>query len=283
MLLPLIGLYQQYFAQAMQALAESTFLEESPGQPHVLELSFLLFKTIAKLIIYGWGGPSALTQEERKTNEQLEQQQRTFCKDVLHHFQQIQASRRDKALAGQLAAAPYCERLNKHVIAYFKFYEHLLKNNHLNFHSLGITHDLCAVFWRNVAEGAADLPRLVSNEDHAALFPEKFFVNQLLFLKSCFTQYPTKLNDWQDAAYAQELVDLIVFKLLPLRAVDLERWQDEPEEWFKDEEEERWRFDLRVCYNCHGLGSMSSLTRPPLHSRLHRHSWRTLSRPTRMR
>lgn len=42
------------------------------------------------------------------------------------------------------------------------------------------------------------------------------------------------------------MTECIVLHLLPLRQPDLDKWQEDPEEFIKDEEEEKWRFDVRV-------------------------------------
>lgn len=46
--------------------------------------------------------------------------------------------------------------------------------------------------------------------------------------------------------FATQLVDCIILHLLPLRQADLNKWQADPEEFIKDEDEEKWKFDVRV-------------------------------------
>lgn len=239
-------LYRHFFGQAIQALSAPITSVDGPGTPQTLEVSFLLFKVITKLVVYGWGGAPPVSAEERQAKEGFIEQQKQFCVSTVADFQTLQDARKAKVQAGQLTEYPHLGHLNKHVAAYIKFYKALLTNNHHNFHDIGITQQVCGILWSNIAEGSQDLLRYVSDEDSAVLFPEKFFVNNLLFVKMCFVQWPCAMRTWKDPAFAAQAADLIVSRLLPLRTADLQRWQEEPEEWFKEEEEERWQFDLRV-------------------------------------
>lgn len=63
------------------------------------------------------------------------------------------------------------------------------------------------------------------------------------------------MGDWASKSpidippeFVKKFVMLIVTKLLPLRAADLEKWSDDPEEWMNEEEAERWEFELRVGF-----------------------------------
>lgn len=237
----LIDLYRHFHAQAIQAISE-----DAASAVQDLEVSFLLLKVLSKLVIYGWGGAATIVPEEQVARDALCEQQKVFCVSIVTDFENIQAVRRGKVLAGHFADGPYLANLNKHVAAYLKFYRALLMNNHLEFHALGITQQLCQILWSNISEGAHDLATAVSDENPAVLLPEKYYVNNILFVKMCFVQWPYAMSTWKDADFAVQAVDLIVSKLLPLRPADLERWEEEPEEWFKEEQEERWQFDLRV-------------------------------------
>lgn len=88
-----------------------------------------------------------------------------------------------------------------------------------------------------------------------ALYPTRLVVQALLLVKSL-------LGDWDGRApldppegFVEQFTNLLVKQLLPLRQDDLEKWQDDPEEWMNEEEMERWEFDLRVRFNGHCDGS----------------------------
>lgn len=83
-------------------------------------------------------------------------------------------------------------------------------------------------------------------DDVTALYPTRLVVQALLLVKSL-------LGDWDGRApldppegFVEQFTDLLVKQLLPLRQDDLEKWQEDPEEWMNEEEMERWEFDLRV-------------------------------------
>jgi len=46
--------------------------------------------------------------------------------------------------------------------------------------------------------------------------------------------------------FATQCTECIILRLLPLRQADLDKWQADPEEFIKDEDEEKWKFDVRV-------------------------------------
>lgn len=61
------------------------------------------------------------------------------------------------------------------------------------------------------------------------------------------------MGDWASKSpidvsidFVRQFAELLVTKLLPLRAVDLEKWADDPEEWMNEEEADRWEYELRV-------------------------------------
>lgn len=243
---PLIQLYEHFYGQAMAWLASDDLASSPNTQLHDFEISVLLYKIIAALVIYAWGGGTPVNDEEVAANQHLEQQQRSFCTTGLSHYRNMRSLRRSKAVTGQLSTAPYLQSLNKHVRAYTKLYTHLLRNNHLAFHSIGMTHDLCGLLWTQITEASHNTEALASDDDPAAPDLEKLIVAELLLLRDCFVRWPMAMANWEDPEFAAQIADLIMSRLLPLRAADLEKWQEEPEDWFKEQEELQWQYDLRV-------------------------------------
>lgn len=45
-------------------------------------------------------------------------------------------------------------------------------------------------------------------------------------------------------------MSILVTRFLPLKPADLEKWQEDPEEFLNadDKESELWEFDIRVCH-----------------------------------
>lgn len=79
-----------------------------------------------------------------------------------------------------------------------------------------------------------------------ALYPERFVVKSMMLLKECMGNWASSSPIAIPTGFAQNYAKLLVERLMPLREVDLERWNDDPEEWMTEEEAERWEFDLRV-------------------------------------
>lgn len=129
------------------------------GQPADLELSLLVFKILAKLVVYGWGGLG----EDPQRKEAFTLQQKEFFISSRQDFTTIYQARQAilsnplnasalqiqrQSMASPLAA------LNKHTLAYGKMYLALLFQNHMIFHGLGETRDLVQLYWSFVQEAS---------------------------------------------------------------------------------------------------------------------------------
>ena len=81
-----------------------------------------------------------------------------------------------------------------------------------------------------------------------ARHPERFIVLCLLLLKSTMGDWAAQSPVVDDVPpdFVRQFVQILVTKLLPLRAIDLEKWAEDPEEWMNEEEADRWEFELRV-------------------------------------
>ena len=81
-----------------------------------------------------------------------------------------------------------------------------------------------------------------------ARHPERFIVLCLLLLKSTMGDWAAQSPVVDDVPpdFVCQFVHILVTKLLPLRAIDLEKWAEDPEEWMNEEEADRWEFELRV-------------------------------------
>ena len=71
-------------------------------------------------------------------------------------------------------------------------------------------------------------------------------VKSMMLLKECMGNWAASSPISIPPGFAVKYAELLVTRLMPLREVDLERWNDGPEEWMTEEEAERWEFDLRV-------------------------------------
>lgn len=83
-------------------------------------------------------------------------------------------------------------------------------------------------------------------DEPTALYPERFVVQALLLLKSTMGDWASKSPIDVSLDFVRQFAELLVTKLLPLRAVDLGKWADDPEEWMNEEEADRWEYELRV-------------------------------------
>ena len=61
------------------------------------------------------------------------------------------------------------------------------------------------------------------------------------------------LGDWDGTSalpvspdFVQQFAEVLITRMLPLRVEDLQKWEQDPEEWMNEEEQDRWEYDLRV-------------------------------------
>lgn len=83
-------------------------------------------------------------------------------------------------------------------------------------------------------------------DDLRSRYPTRLVVQALLLIKAM-------LGDWDGSSavpvspeFVQQFAEVLITRMLPLRAEDLQKWEEDPEEWMNEEEQDRWEFDLRV-------------------------------------
>lgn len=254
------------------AFSSSSPLSASPpSQPEDIELSLLTFKLITKLVVYGWGG----TTSDPEASAQFTETQIAFFRSSRRDLQHVYALRKSKLL--QQNSAPLPESivvlLNRHLITYGKFHKALLLANHHIFHGFGETRNLVQnVNYRFIQEACENVTvyvtgtcglristrsrrlliilvwfRFAASDEPNALFPLKFVVQSLFFMKMCFTQFPTVDASFRDDDLAISLTGTIINHLLPLRPPDLAAWEADPEEFVHNEGIANFHIDLRPC------------------------------------
>lgn len=243
----LVSLYRHFFAVSVSVLEASSALSDSPADalPEDVELSLLTLETISKLVTYGGeAATTAATRHEIEAKAAFAEIIKQFVHSSVPDFLSLQSVRKAKALSGQLTDCAHVVAFNKHLLAFGGFYEALLMQNHLRFHELGVTQQLTEICWSVVDEASQNVALLVS-EDATAVYPQAFVVQCILFVKKCFTGFPTAWKEFNSPEFATRCVETIVHRLLLLRQADLTKWQEDPEEWIKDEEDEKWQYDVR--------------------------------------
>ncbi|PRQ76874.1 Armadillo-type fold [Rhodotorula toruloides] len=230
-------LYEQVLQQAVQRLqAEGLAASESDvGAPEEIESAMLAFKTLQYLLLYGC------------TDSHMAAEARDFFTTSLSTFQSLLTLRLTLLQSSQtVSASPRLTFLTRHVIKFGKMYRTLLRDFPGRFADMGVSDRILELYYQIVLGAVADVRNNVS-DDVTALYPTRLVVQALLLVKSL-------LGDWDGRApleppegFVEQFTDLLVKQLLPLRQDDLEKWQEDPEEWMNEEEMERWEFDLRPC------------------------------------
>jgi len=68
-----------------------------------------------------------------------------------------------------------------------------------------------------------------------------------------------RFSDVLSQQSAEEAVNLLMTRFIPLTPVDLEKWSTDPEEWVNEEEkdEQAWEYEIRVCHCLRGKPVLS--------------------------
>ena len=243
----LVSLHRHFYSVSMSAIEASSVLADSPAEalPEDAELSLFTLEIISKLVTYGGeAATTAATRHEMEAKAAFAEVIKEFVHSTVPDFLRLQSIRKAKALHGQLTNCAHIVAFNNHLLAYGGFYEALLMQNHLRFHELGVTQQLTEICWTVVDEASQNVAQLVS-EDAIAVYPQAFVVQCILFVKKCFTGFPTAWKEFSSPEFASRCVETIVQRLLLLRQPDLTKWQEDPEEWIKEEEDDKWQYDVR--------------------------------------
>ncbi|SCV68568.1 BQ2448_689 [Microbotryum intermedium] len=204
------------------------------------ELTLLAFKILAKMTVYGFKDPS---QDERARVNIF-----AFFVSTLASFADL-FQLRHALVSTFRPTVPTCPRLinlTKLVISYCKLYRNLLAHAPDSLDKMGVSEQI-VVQSSTIVQGASVDTSLISDEV-TSCYPERLVVHLLLFIR-------TTLGDWASTSpltslppkFAPEFAEILVTRLIPLRQVDLEKWQDDPEEWMNEEAANREEFELRPC------------------------------------
>ncbi|GAA6036573.1 hypothetical protein JCM8097_001232 [Rhodosporidiobolus ruineniae] len=247
----LVQLHGQVLTQAVAQLQSEGLAAGAAGEPEQLECALLAFKSLRFLMLYGYGDPS------------LKQEPKDFFTSTLPAFSSLLSLRFQLLTASPpQSASPRLVYLTKHVTAYGKLYRALFQQNPVQFAAMGVGEEVRGLYFQVVQGAAEDVIGRVG-DDHTALYPTRLVVQSLLLVKSL-------LGDWDGQStlpvppgFVQQLAELLITRLLPLRQDDLEKWSEDPEEWMNEEEMERWEFELRPCAE-HVLKALLSAYREEL-------------------
>jgi hypothetical protein len=135
--------------------------------------------------------------------------------------------------------------LTKLVIAYTKLYRTSLVHDPPRFLKMGSTDSILKAYWK-IIQGAALSAHTISSNVELELFPQKLVVQALLLMKATMGDWASKSIVDVSTDFVRQFVDILMTKLMPLTAADLEKWALDPEDFSNEEEADRWEFDLRV-------------------------------------
>ncbi|BGP12651.1 hypothetical protein JCM10213v2_000568 [Rhodosporidiobolus nylandii] len=230
---PLVQLHAQLLGQAVQRL-QAEGLASGGEEVEELEAAVLAFKALRYLLLYGFGDPSSKAEPKE------------FFASTLPAFTSLFHLRLQLLAAAPASQTPRLGLLTKHVTAYGKLYRSLMVQHPGPFADMGNGEQIRGMFLEVVRGAAEDVVGRVGDEPTSP-YPTRLVVQSLLLVKAL-------LGDWDGASavpvapeFVQQFAEMLITRLLPLRQDDLEKWNEDPEEWMNEEEMERWEFELRPC------------------------------------
>ncbi|DAA79692.1 TPA_exp: Uncharacterized protein A8136_0465 [Trichophyton benhamiae CBS 112371] len=247
-----------------------TFLEsggdDEGGALEAVEQSLMSLKVIRRLIVAGFENPNRESDISGFW---------TLSLTHLGNFYSL-IQRQSSTLASEVE-----KLIGKHIIQLSKLHLEMARTHPAPFGLLPQAVDMVKSYWGLVVElgkmyGSTDFSQLKvgmngdADDDEKPLL-EKLGLKALLLLRACakIAFYPTNTFRYQNQQAKEEknqcvslmkseifnedfvvqVMELLVTRFFVFKASDLREWEEEPEEWEKQEEEitDAWEFSIRSC------------------------------------
>ncbi|KAG9040256.1 hypothetical protein FRB95_000185 [Tulasnella sp. JGI-2019a] len=224
---------------------------------HDIEVCRLSWKCWFRVMIWAWSKTRKWTPEE-------EQALWTFFSAASSQLHLLWGYRSNvvQAIAATSNPNPHAlqclEILTKQTKAFGKAFRRMQQHSISRFVKLPGCNALVLSFWGKVVEAANAASDLVTDE-FTSIHPVRLVVQSMAIFKESLAQWsPKKAGSVMEIdgpievlsrEFVTEAVSILVTRFIPLKPVDLERWQDDPEEFLNtdDKESEQWEFDIRPC------------------------------------
>ncbi|KAM0793458.1 hypothetical protein ACM66B_000901 [Microbotryomycetes sp. NB124-2] len=232
---PILRQLHEQMLEATVSKLQREGLNTQEQEIEEVELALLSFKSLWKMVLYGF-------REPHKDGAA-----RSFWQAGLAKVATL-VQLRVSLLSSRPANVPNRTLLflTKQTISIGKLYLKLYTSDQAVFTQMGNTQQLVETYW-SVVEGASHNVFEDIQGSFTCLYPERFVVQSLLLLRSAITTLTNPEGEKHLSELILRFTELLITKLLPMRPEDLERWNEDPEEWMNEEEAERWEFELRPC------------------------------------
>ncbi|GAA5940300.1 karyopherin KAP120 [Sporobolomyces koalae] len=232
---PLVNLHASILSQAVERLQRDGLGGEQHDVEEI-ECALLAFKCLRFLTVYGDQNPAQNTAIK------------AFFVSTLSTFTSILTLRLSlfPATAPIHSATPRLTFLTKHVVSYTKLYRALIDHNIQQFDQMGITQQTLETYW-NVVKSACQAGILNVSDSAVSPYPTRLLIPSLLLLKSTLSSWDGQTPLTIPIEFVKEFAQVLVKDCLRLREEELDKWDEDPEEWINEEELDRWEFELRPC------------------------------------
>lgn len=247
-----------------------------------MECALLAWKSLSKLVVYGFKDSSA-DQGARVSSLEVSTPpladlwaEQSFFTTTIPRLSSLLSLRLSLLSSTSTATnsngntAASLTFLTRLIISHGKLYRLLFTHSPKVFLAMNVTPELMTTYYANITSPCS-APSTSTSEaissDPTSPFPTALVVQSLLLLKQCLGDWASSSPIPVDPVFVKQFAEILVTRLLPLRREDLEKWEDEPEEWMNEEESERWEFELRVRAQLDVEDELPAYCRPPSYSR----------------
>ncbi|POY71320.1 hypothetical protein BMF94_5632 [Rhodotorula taiwanensis] len=231
---PLAEVHAKLLQRAVQDLQSTASTSQDDGVD-TFESALLAMRTLRFLIMYGFKDPN------------LSGEPTNFYRSTLPALSQLLELRLSLLAAGHPCIhSPAFVTFTNHIIACGDLTRSLIGDKLGAFTAMGVAEQVRGIYIQVVEGAASDILANV-HDDLRSRYPTRLVVQALLLIKAM-------LGDWDGSSavpvspeFVQQFAEVLITRMLPLRAEDLQKWEEDPEEWMNEEEQDRWEFDLRPC------------------------------------
>ncbi|KAG8903449.1 hypothetical protein FRB99_003271 [Tulasnella sp. 403] len=279
----LLPLVEQTSSQVQNTLSPATI--NHPVTIHDVDTSRLAWKCLIKIMLWAWNKARKPTPQEEEAFQRFFAMATSHVQLLWGYRLSIATSLRDATLSPEPGSLRCLELLTKHVKAFGKAFRRMQQTGIARFVELPNCNPLVLSYWDKVVQATHAPPDAIA-ESYTALYPVHSVVQGLAIFKDSLAQWsPVRKstvsametdssNGWSfqpddspwGVSYSldppiespkevlsedlvKQAITILITRFIPLKPADLEKWQEDPEEFLniEDKENEAWEYDIRPC------------------------------------
>ncbi|GAA5896429.1 karyopherin KAP120 [Sporobolomyces salmoneus] len=247
---PLVNVHESILSKAIERLQRDGLSTggDQGLQVEEIECALLAFKCLRFLTIYGDPNPAQNPTIKAFFVSTLP----TFTSLVSLRLSVLSSS--PSTSSSSIVETPRLTFLTKHLISYTKLYRGLINHSLPVFDQMGITQGVLEISWQLIknacqsdATASATEENSLVSDSFTSPYPTRLLIPSLLLLKSTLSSWDGQTPLTIPLSFVHEFAQVLVTSCLVMKPQELEKWNEDPEEFINEEEMDRWDFELRPC------------------------------------